>query len=634
MDFQRAPKKTPSKSFAPQTLAGLVVTKPGEAISAAVAPVDALQAEAVPTEAVPLPFAPSPTRLQPHAPLVLTAWQQVLWHGLAVLSAFFMLRYLWWRWTESLNWDALWYALPLVMAETSAALGLFVYFYALWDHGDLKWQPPETLLAPLADDLKARSQSLIDVYITTLNEAPELVALSIRDAQALAVPKGAECRVYVLDDGARPDMEQLAHNWGVGYLSRTTNEGYKAGNLSAAIGQTQGDFIVICDADTRLFPEFLSETLGYFADPLVAWVQTPHWFYDVPQGRDLGLLLRRRLPLLGAFAARLLESIWGPVRVGRDPLANDNRLFFEVIQKRRNGAMASFCCGAGSIHRRAALLSNLGNPLGAQTVTRDQDGALTAFNYHVSEDIFTSIRLHADPVVPWKSVMHSRVLSQQLSPQDLGSRFIQLFKYAGGSLDLCLNRGVLFAKGLSLKQRLMYFSTFFGYLSCLHTLVLLFAPVVYLFSGVSPVANLGGIYLFYFAPAVLFSELALLVASGGIGDWKARAWNVSLFALHLRALARVLRRRPIRFEVTPKQRQEGRFTGLVWPNWLVVAANGLGLAVAWPAFALGLVDYRPSALVLVSFFALTNAVLMVPMLYAAYWRPGSDDEPGLGAEVA
>lgn len=578
--------------------------------------------------------------LRPPPPLVLSVWQQQLWHGLAVLSTFFMLRYLWWRWTESLNLDALWYALPLVAAETSAALGLFVYFYALWDHGDLEWSPPEALLRPAETKTNAKAVSLdqgaaptsglaavavrIDIYITTLNEAPDLVALSLRDALALRLPSGVTSRVYVLDDGARLEMAAMAKRWGVGYLSRKTNEGYKAGNLSNALGQTDGDFIVICDADTRLLPEFLEETLGYFADPLVAWVQTPHWFYDIPQGRDLGPILRRRLPLLGGLLARALAWLWGPVRLGRDPMANDNRLFFEVIQKRRNGAMASFCCGAGSIHRRAALTRNLGNPLGRQTITRDHKGDVTAFNYHVSEDIFTSIRLHADPVVAWKSVLHSRVLSQQLSPQDLGSRFIQLFKYAGGSLDLCLNRGVLFARGLSLKQRLMYFSTFFGYLSCLHTLVLLFAPLVYLLTGISPVANLGGIYLLYFAPAVLFSELALLVASGGMGDWKARAWNVSLFALHLRALARVLRRKPIRFEVTPKQRQDTQFTALVWPNWLVVGANALGLVVAWPAFALGWIDYRPSALVLVSFFAVTNAALMLPMLYAAYWRPEAE----------
>ncbi len=573
--------------------------------------------------ALPAPLAGKEEALRPPTPLVLSAWQQTLWHGLAVLSTFFMLRYLWWRWTESLNLEALWYALPLVAAETSAALGLFVYFYALWDHGDLDWSPPEALLKSRAKPRAeaAGEATCVDIYITTLNEDLDLVALSVQDALALRLPRGVTSRVYILDDGARADMADLARRWGVAYLSRNTNEGYKAGNLSNALGQTQGDFIVICDADTRLLPEFLEETLGYFADPLVAWVQTPHWFYDIPQGRELGLELRRRLPLVGGLLARALAWIWGPVRLGRDPMVNDNRLFFEVIQKRRNGAMASFCCGAGSIHRRAALMRNLGNPLCRQTVTRDHKGAVTAFNYHVSEDIFTSIRLHADPVVAWKSVLHSRVLSQQLSPQDLGSRFIQLFKYAGGSLDICLNRGVLFAKGLSLKQRLMYFSTFFGYLSCLHTLVLLFAPVVYLLTGISPVANLGGIYLLYFAPAVLFSELALLVACGGIGDWKARAWNVSLFALHLRALLRVLRRKPIRFEVTPKQRQEAGFTALVWPNWLVVGANVLALALAWPAFILGWIDYRPSALVLVSFFAVTNAALMLPMLYAAYWRP-------------
>lgn len=51
--------------------------------------------------------------------------------------------------------------------------------------------------------------------------------------------------------------------------------------------QTSGDFIGICDADTRLFPAILDHTLGYFRNPGVALVQTPQWFYDIPGGERL-----------------------------------------------------------------------------------------------------------------------------------------------------------------------------------------------------------------------------------------------------------------------------------------------------------------------------------------------------------
>ena len=82
-------------------------------------------------------------------------------------------------------------------------------------------------------------------------------------------------------------MEALAAELGVNYISRNNNIGFKAGNMRNAMEKTSGDFIVICDADTRIFPTFLVNNLGYFRDPKVAWVQTPQWFFDLPEGKNL-----------------------------------------------------------------------------------------------------------------------------------------------------------------------------------------------------------------------------------------------------------------------------------------------------------------------------------------------------------
>ena len=42
------------------------------------------------------------------------------------------------------------------------------------------------------------------------------------------------------------------------------------------------------------------------------------------------------------------------LEIGEDPLVNDPRIFYDILLRRRNWANASFCCGAGSIHRREA----------------------------------------------------------------------------------------------------------------------------------------------------------------------------------------------------------------------------------------------------------------------------------------
>lgn len=98
-------------------------------------------------------------------------------------------------------------------------------------------------------------------------------------------PGPLDYKVHVLDDGRRPEMKAVCDQEGANYISRQTNIGFKAGNLRNGLEQTDGDFLIICDADTRVFPTLLSHTLGYFRDPDVAWVQTPQWFFDLPEGK-------------------------------------------------------------------------------------------------------------------------------------------------------------------------------------------------------------------------------------------------------------------------------------------------------------------------------------------------------------
>jgi hypothetical protein len=118
---------------------------------------------------------------------------------------------------------------------------------------------------------------------------------------------------------------------------------------------TSGDLILICDADMIPFPTFLEETLGYFRNPKMTWVQTPQWFYDVAPGIPLPAQLGRWLGKPGARLGRAVERIIGPVQLGEDPFANDPQLLFDVILRRRIWANASLCCGAGSIHRRETM---------------------------------------------------------------------------------------------------------------------------------------------------------------------------------------------------------------------------------------------------------------------------------------
>lgn len=594
---------------------------------------------------------------RPPAPVPHSPARELAWQFLAIVALVLGANYIRWRWAESLNYDALWFAIPLALAETCAYLGLVLFAFNLWLTRDTPRRPPPATVGECSDDTAGTRPVAVDIFITTYNEDEELVRLSIQDAKRVTYPHPVDLRIHVLDDGRRPTMRQVADEEGVHYISRSNNVGFKAGNLRNAMEQTSGDFIVICDADTRLFPTFLEHTLGYFRDADVAWVQTPQWFYDLPEGTPLPQWLGRRLGALGRVVGRGVERIAGPIHVGRDPFVNDPQMFYDVILRRRNWCNASFCCGAGSVHRREAVMQAAlrsyalsvdrevgryarkipdpelrGDFSDAMRTQVALEQELTPYKFHVSEDIYTSIVLHSDPVRRWKSVLHPQVESRMLSPQDLLSWMIQRFKYAGGTLDIALRDNPLAKGGMGLAQRLMYLSSIWGYLGCLWNLVFLAAPVIYLFTGIAPLSSYSSAFYLHALPFLLVNELAFLVGTWGVRSWDGRASYLSFFPVNFRALWTVLRGEKIKFHVTPKDRQEGSFLHLVIPQVVVIVLTLAGLAYAGWRVAFGGHAEELSNLVVNAVWGLHNVIAMLPLVRAATWKP--EEEPAAAGEPA
>ena len=565
--------------------------------------------------------------------------RELLFQTLAVASLALGALYLHWRWTRTLNPAALWFAIPLAIAETLAYVGSLLFFLAIWRNRDTPEQPPPATVNDILAQPAPRDRPLvIDVFFPTYSEDPELVRLSIRDGKRLRYPHPVDLRFHVLDDGQREAMKQVADEEGVGYLSRTSNIGFKAGNMRNALEKTQGDLLVICDADTRPFPELLERTLGYFRDPDVAWVQTPQWFYDVAEGESLST----RLGAVG----RLIERVTGPIYLGRDPLANDPQLFFDVIQRRRNWCNASFCCGASSVHRREAVMEaalkayglqiersmeeaseQLPQPLGAlpEGDRRDvealmageaaRETELTPYKFHVSEDIYTSLVLHADRDRRWKSVYHPEVLSKMLSPQDLLAWTVQRFKYAGGTLDIGKNDNPLLMEGLSPWQKLCYGATLWSYLAPLWTVPFLFAPIVYFFTGVAPVAAYDTDFYLRAVPFLVMNRLALLIGTWGVNSTRGEQYFLAFFWVNLKALSDVLQGQPIKFKVTPKTRESRRHLELAWPHLVVIGLTLAGFVVGWLRVLRG--GAHASAFVVNAFWCAMNLWALSPLVFAA-----------------
>ena len=547
---------------------------------------------------------------RPNPPMPYHAGREFALQVTAVCAVTLGIWYLGWRWTHSVNWDQWYLGLPLVVAETLAFVGTILFFASTSRTGDTPGKPPPARLSEIteaAGDASADADRalVVDVFFPTYNEDPELVRLSLRDAKRLTYPHDLDLRIHVLDDGKRAEMRQIASEEGVHYLTRPSNVGYKAGNLRNALEHTHGDLLVICDADTRVFPHFLERTLGYFRDPKVAWVQTPQWFYDLDQGTALPDYLAGRLRLggVGRALGRMIEAALGPVRVGKDPLGNDPEMFYDVILRRRNWANAAFCCGAGSVHRREAVMeaalkayaeqvarevstaikdvkdAGLRQDLAAMVSVESARGAeLTPYKFHVSEDIYTSLILHSDRERGWTSVFHAEPLSKMLSPQDLLAWTIQRFKYAGGTLDIARNDNPL-RRTLSPWQKLMYGTTIYSYLAPLWTMILLVMPAVYFFTGISAVTAYDAPFYAHIVPFLVVNRVAFMLATWGVESWRGEQYYLAFFWTNLKALLHVARGLPVKFHVTPKVKQAGNLVHLVTPQLMIVGLTLLGIVL-------------------------------------------------------
>jgi cellulose synthase (UDP-forming) len=257
---------------------------------------------------------------------------------------------------------------------------------------------------------------------------------------------------------------------------------------------------------------------------------------------------------------------------------------------------------------------------------------LTPYKFHVSEDIFTSIVLHGDRERGWKSVLHPHVESKMLSPQDLLAWTIQRFKYAGGSLDIMFHDRPLTRAGLTLPQKLMYGATFWSYLGGIWNFVFLISPVVYLLSGVAPVASYSGEFFKHLLPFIVANELATMVGTWGISGYKPKAAYISFFAINLQAIWTVLRGHEIKFKVTPKVRQQGNFLRLIWPHLAIIGATLWSVAFAFLCWALSLRGYELAALLANLFWGLNNIFSMLPMVGAALYREEDEEEHAAAAE--
>ncbi|KAB8333279.1 glycosyltransferase [Scytonema tolypothrichoides VB-61278] len=391
---------------------------------------------------------------------------------MAWLSFVTTLRYLYYRTSYTLNLDGFlnsFVCLVLYAAELYAILTLaLAYFQTL----KIKERQAVDL-----SNIPQEEWFNVDIYIPTFNEDVEIVRKTALSAITCDYAPGKKT-VYVLDDG-RPERYQendprrekfrarreqirlMCEEIGCIHMTRDNNKHAKAGNINNAFNKTDGDLVLILDCDHIPSRQFLLNTVGFFYDPKVSFVQTPHWFYN-PDPFERNLLTRGRIPV-------------------------GNELFYKVLQKGNDFWNSAFFCGSAAIIRKSHALEVGG--IAVETVT---------------EDCHTALRLHSRG---YKSVYYDKIMVAGLAPDTFSSYVGQQVRWARGMAQILRLENPLFNPWLKLKipQRICYFSATSHFLYGYPRLVYAIVPTLFLLFGINPIRGLGLETLAYAVPHILLA---------------------------------------------------------------------------------------------------------------------------------
>ncbi|GAC1391923.1 MAG: hypothetical protein NVSMB46_06200 [Candidatus Saccharimonadales bacterium] len=440
----------------------------------------------------------------------------------------------------------------LIGGEAFHLFQILGFCFTVWDKS-LRANFDRTFLKP------------VDVFITVCGEPIEIVRKTAIAALKMNYPN---FNVYLLNDGyvAKKDnwreVEDLARELSIRCFTRRKAGGAKAGNINYAVRHTSSPYFAVFDADHVPYPEFLIETMGYFTDDKMGFVQTPQYY----KNQSLN---------------RVTETSW-----------QQQTLFFGPIMSGKNRTNSAFMCGTNMVVSRDAITSA---------------GGMCEFN--IAEDFLTSLFIHEKG---WSSVYVPKVLATGLAPEDFLSYNKQQFRWTRGSLEVIFKYNPLLRRGLTWGQKLQYLISASYYLSGVIVLIDALLPIVFLLTGATaihtPTMYLAGVFI----PYIFLNLYTLQKASNLTYSFEAISFSISSFFLQIKAIGAVITNQKTSFSVTSKQQIEGNYIYMVLPQigYIVVAALSLVYSVVYRGIS--------SALFANLAWILVNIAIFIPFIRASF----------------
>ncbi|RJQ15943.1 glycosyltransferase [Candidatus Woesearchaeota archaeon] len=305
---------------------------------------------------------------------------------------------------------------------------LSIYFVYNLIRGNTKMPEPEPL--------SKKEYSTVAIVIPVYNEPMDIVRRTLQACLKLRWAGGT--KIYLLDDSTVEqdikNMDQLSKDFKVAIIRRKERTGYKAGNINHAMKQhIKEKYFCIFDADQAPEPEFLEETMDYFSDPKIGFVQTPQYFINdtnpIERAQKLG-----------------------------------TNIFFQTQCQSKAKDLAMPFCGTNVVVKAEAFKF------------------VNGFSYYTStEDIELGLRMNE---AGFFGAYAPKILVKGYAPSYFGAYASQQYRWANGNLAILREswKNILFGR-FSFRQQIHIFFTTGWWLIGIVSLIYIIVPILSLFLG-------------------------------------------------------------------------------------------------------------------------------------------------------
>jgi cellulose synthase/poly-beta-1,6-N-acetylglucosamine synthase-like glycosyltransferase len=408
---------------------------------------------------------------------------------------------------------------------------------------------------------------MVSLQLAAYNEPPDMLIQTVKSLEQLDYPA---YEVVIVDNNTKdPEVWQPVEEYcrdrpGLRFVHVDPWPGFKSGALNLALARythPKAEVVGIIDADYLVDPNWLTDLVGYFAEPSVAYVQTPQDYREYE-------------------GDAYLEACYDAYRY-----------FFVTSMPSRNQRNSIIFAGTMGLLRRSAI---------------QQVGGWD--EWCITEDAELSLRMLK---AGYQGVFVPRSYGRGIMPLTFTSLKSQRFRWCFGGMQILRKHWRALLPGrrnrdnhLSAAQRVDYF---FGQVQWLNDLVyfgftvaLLASAVVLLLSGPFGLRPLYGAAVLLpgalVATGVLRALWSLRVRTG-IGvkrallafvNWLSLSWTVAL------ACVQGLTRHEGVFLRTPKTGERNKVLAALWS----ARAETLWALVLWGLAVVALVDTRARPFVL------------------------------------